>query len=35
MNTVDSVAGMARQGCFQGSLEDKFGFHHVKLYLDS
>lgn len=31
MDTVARVAQVAAEGCFQGSLNDKSGFHHVGL----
>lgn len=35
MDTVGAVAGMAWEGIFQGSLDDKSGFHHLLLHPDS
>ena len=35
MDTVGMVAQIGWQGCFQGSLDDKNGYHHVLLHPQS
>lgn len=35
MDTVARVAGVAEKGCFQGSVDDKSGFHQVLLHPNS
>ena len=35
LDSVGSLAALEWEGCYQGSLDDKSGFHHVLLHLAS